>query len=232
MSYIAIAVLSLGLRASQNGALGYTTDNSDWWSFTRIAGGPKTPVQNREPSPENFQVLGIELDHHVFENAASKLGQASVVERGDAASGRSQVCYISETSGRIHLVFEEGEVNEALYLLEGGPDWKGSEVCVKSKAITEKLHVASGIGLGQSPTEVQSVLGKPSTATSDKLVYSYEVEKHSTADELRKLRQQHPKMSDEDLRRNYASYTLSVYIEARFSQSKLIYLAVSKAETE
>ena len=79
------------------------------------------PVQSREPSPSNFQILGLNLDDDIFSEAAAKLGKAPVVERGDASTGRSQVCYISpEERGTVHLVFEKGEVNEVFYLFVGG----------------------------------------------------------------------------------------------------------------
>jgi hypothetical protein len=44
------------------------------------------------------------------------------VERGDAASSRNQICYIS-TSGSVHLIFEFGEINSVLYLFEDGAAW-------------------------------------------------------------------------------------------------------------
>ena len=91
--------------------------------------------------------------------------------------------------------------------------------------------MASGLRLGQSPAEVKAILGKPSAVIGNKIIYSFAFEKKTSPNDFDKLRQQHAELSEEDLHRDYESYSVGVYIEARFTQSKLSYLAVSKAET-
>ncbi len=225
---IAVSLLAVPAAAAQSGQ----PDDSDWWSHTRtLAFDKKSLVQNREPSVSNFQILGLELGDDIFNKAAVKLGKASVVERGDAATGRSQVCYMSpEEQGRIHLVFEKGEVAESFYLFESGSGWKGSDLCVKSNLIANSLSVASGLRLGQTPAEIRAILGKPSVVTGNKLIYFFSVQKRSSAADFENLKPRYPELSEEELHRNYEFYTLCVYIEARFSDAKLTYLAVSKAE--
>ena len=217
----------------QNGPPGHMSDNSDWWSRLRTDDSDESmPIQEREPAPSNFLILNIDLTNSLFNKAAAKLGKAPIVERGDGATGRSQVCYVSpQGPEKIHLVFENGEVSDSFYLFVGGPDWKGSDLCVKSSLVTKDLSIASGLRLEQTPSEVRGILGKPSAAIGNKLTYSYAVEKKSSNEDIERLRRQHPELSDEDLRRNYESYYLSVYIEARFAQSGLNYLTVSRAET-
>lgn len=229
---IAFGLLPVLATAAQNGSPGYTRDNSDWWSFTRTPDlDDKILVQKREPSSSNFQILGLELNDDVFDKAAAKLGKAPIVERGDGAAGRSQVCYVSlGEQGRIHLVFEKGEVNEVFYLFEGGPDWQGSNLCFKSTLITRNLSVASGLSLGKTPAEIRGILGEPSAVAADKVSYFFSVEKKTPASHFENLKQRYPELSEEELHRNYDSYTLGVYIEARFSSGKLNYLAVSKTE--
>ena len=207
-------------------------DNSDWWSHLRTDdSGREVAVLKREPAATNFKILGIDLgDNGLFGKAVAKLGEAQTVHRGDASSGRSQICYTSlqDHENRIHLVFESGEVSDWFYLFAGGPDWKGSDVCAKSNLVTKNLSVASGLRLGQTPAEVKAILGKPSAVLANRIIYSFEVEKKTSAGDLDKLRHQNPSLSEEELHRNYDSYSLGVYIEARFAQSKLNYLAVSK----
>src|SRR5712672_1619688 len=100
-----MAVLVLRAQLKAQGPPGYTSDNSDWWSLTRkLTFDKKNLVQNREPSASNFQILGLELDDDIFSKAEVKLGKAPLLERGDAAIGRSQVCYVApKEQGRIHL---------------------------------------------------------------------------------------------------------------------------------
>lgn len=226
-------LLLLAVASAQNGPPGYTSDNSDWWSFIgRPESDEAIPEKHREPSSANFKILGLSLsDEDILKAAAAKLGKASVVQRGDASTGRSQACYASiEEQGRIHLIFEEGEVNEVLYLFEDGPDWKGSDLCFKSSLITKRLSVASGLRLGLTPAEVKTILGKPSVATSNRLIYNFGVQKKTSAADLEKVKQAYPRLSEEELQRNYGFYSLSAYIEARFTSGKLSYLAVSRLE--
>jgi len=218
--------------AVQTGPLTYRSDNSDWWSQLRVADEEVIPIAGEEPAASNFEILGINLGGDVFNEAWAKLGKAQRVDRGDASSGRSQICYVSvQGRPKIRLVFERGEVTDFFYLFADGPDWNGSDLCVKSNLLTENLSVASGLRLGQSPDQVRAILGKPDVESRQRIIYSIQIEKETPASDFAKLHQQHPDLSEGELRRNYASYTLSVYIEARFARSKLNYLAISKSET-
>lgn len=218
---------------AQSNPSGQMSDDSDWWSKLRMGGSGQTiHVEEREAAASNFQILDVDLADSPFTKAAAKLGKASIVKRGDGAAGRSQVCYVSSQGPeKIHLVFENGEITDSFYLFAGGPDWKGSDLCVKSSFVSKNLSVASGLRLGQTPAEVRDILGNPSAVIKNKLIYSYGIEKKSSTEDLDNQRRQHPELSEEDVRRNFESYYLSVYIEAKFSQSSLVYLAVSKGET-
>jgi hypothetical protein len=225
-----------GRKFDQSSLLaGYTYDKSDWWSqLGRDDANRGVTVQKREPAVSNFRILGIDLgDDDTLGKAAAKLGEAQSVQRGDASTGRSQICYASvrDRPKRIHLVFESGDVSDWFYLFADGPDWKGSDLCVKSNLVTENVSVASGLRLGQAPAEVKAILGKPSAVIGNKIIYSFAFEKKTSLSDFDKLRRQHPELSEEDLHRDYEFYSIGVYIEARFTQSRLSYLAVSKAET-
>ena len=169
-------------RFDQSGLLpGYTSDKSDWWSqLGRDDANQGVTAQKREPAVSNFRILGIDLGgDDTLGRAAAKLGKAQRVQRGDASTGRSQICYASvqDRPKRIHLVFESGEVSDWFYLFADGPDWKGSDLCVKSNLVTENLSVASGLHLGQTPAEVKAILGKPSAVIGSKIIYSFAFEK-------------------------------------------------------
>src|SRR6266849_5677409 len=210
--------------SAQGGPPGYTRDNSDWWSQIRTddANGG-IAVQKREPAASNFRILSIDLgDDDPLSKATAKLGKAQRVERGDASTGRSQICYSSvKDHPRIHLVFESGEVSNWFYLFADGPDWTGSNLCIKSNLVTENLSVASGLRLGQTPAEVRAILGRPNAVIGNKIVYSYAVQKKTPAGDFDRLRQRYPELSDEELHREYEFYSLGVYVEARFARSKL-----------
>jgi hypothetical protein len=166
---VAASNLPLAAELVQTGPPGYTSDNSDWWSYTRRPEADDEAIsQKRELPASNFQILGFKLNDETFGKATAKLGKATVVERGDASTGRSQICYASP--GRLsktYLIFEKGEVNDAFYLLNIGPDWKGSELCTESNLVTANLSTASGLHLGQTSAQVRAILGKPSVVADD-----------------------------------------------------------------
>ena len=230
---VAASILPLAAASVQTGPPGYRSDNSDWWSYTgRPEPDDEAISQKREVPASNFQILGFKLNDETFGKATAKLGKATVVERGDASTGRSQICYSSPgKQSKTYLIFEKGEVNDAYYLFSVGPDWKGSELCTESNLVTTNLSTASGLRLGQTNAQVRAILGKPSFVADDKIIYSLGVEKKTSAADFENLRQRNPQLSEDELHRSYDFYTLGVYIEARFLSGKLVYLAISKTES-
>ena len=212
-------------------------DSSDWWSYTRQeelpVQEPHQPVkfQNRKPTDTNFEVAGITLgEKGDFSDVRTKFGRAADVQRGDAASGRDQICYRSP-SGNEHLIFELGEVDRVVYLFEDGPKWNGSDLCATSKAVSQDTSTASGLRLGLRPEQVKGILGNPSVATPTKLDYYFSYREKTPPKDLAKLREDHPEMDDAEFQKNFEFFDGEAYIEARFASGKLNYLAISKSET-
>jgi hypothetical protein len=210
-------------------------DSSDWWSYIRQEEMPsrepqqRVKFQNREPAVSNFQILGLHLGMDDSEQIRFKFGEAVDVERGDAASGRDQICYVSP-AGNTHLIFEFGEEEAVLYLFEGGPKWNGSELCAPSRLVSPEVPVTSGLRLGLNPQQVKTLLGNPNIATPDKLVYYFGFKKKPTAKGLAQLRKDNPDQSEAEFHRNFNYLDVEAYIEARFTSGKLNYLAVSTTE--
>jgi hypothetical protein len=214
----------------------YRSDNSDWWSMLRAPETKEsedaTPPQSREPAAANFQILGIHLGENMLSKAKAKLGIANEMERGDASTGRSQICYVSPDTGeKVYLIFEQGEVAFSFYLFAGGADWGGSNQCASTKFVSSSLATASGLHLGQTPAEVRSILGKPSTDRKNELFYSFMVEKKNSAKDIEEEKKNNPSMSEKEIHENYDTYSLGVSIDAKFQDNKLVYLAVLKSET-
>ncbi len=230
---VATNIVPLAAATVQTVSPSYTRDNSDWWSLTRTLGAEDEVIpQESDLQDSNFQILGFKLNEEAFGKAMAKLGKATVVERGDASTGRSQICYSSPgRKSKTYLIFEKGEVNDAFYLFGVGPDWKGSEQCSESNLVTANLSTASGLHLGQTSAQVRAILGKPGFASDDKIIYSVNVEKKTPVADFENLKKRNPQMTQDELHRNYDYYTLGVYIEARFLSDKLVYLAISKTES-
>jgi hypothetical protein len=204
--FILVPVIVVG----QN--LGLEEDNSDHWSILN----PAFPYLGRESSkaelaPGNFQIASVLLRTAEFDNIAAKLGKARIADRSAGSYARHHACYTPEKGPpKVHLIFEFGEDMSNFYLFSDMLDWKGSELCVKSAKVSASLATPSGLKLGLSPTEVEKILGKPDRRTADRFIYDRLVQRKTTAAKF-----------DE----------VGLYIEVRFSESKLTYLVVSMTGT-
>jgi hypothetical protein len=232
VAFLALFGLSTSGPAMQTGPRVYLRDNSDWWSGSRSSeSGEDIRIQERELASSNFRIVGIHLNEDMFAQAAAKLGPTTIVQRGDASTGRAQACYVSDEGAKIHLIFEQDEVAFTLYLFSDGRPWNGSDQCAHSHLISAGLSTASGLRLGQTPSEVIAILGEPSNQRKNELIYSVHVKKRASEEILKKLRQQNTQMSDEDFHKAYDFYDLGAAVHARFTDSKLTFLVVSRAET-
>ncbi len=208
------------------------TENSDWWSGLRTEDADVGKTQEREVPDSNFQIAGIKLEEGFFEQATKKLGRTTVVERGDAAGGREQACYVSSDGGkRVYLIFEQGEILSSFYLFSDGKAWMGQDLCGASDQVNTKTSTASGLRLGLTQDQVIAILGKPSLRRKGQLLYSLHVTKKYTEKDLKTVRKNNPNISEEELHRNYEYYDWSAGLDFKFEESKLTFLAVSWAET-
>lgn len=211
-------------------------DDSDWWSNVADAqidfDAPQTRTQHRELAPSTLEVATVRVGLGEIDRATTRLGKAKVIFRGDGALGRIQACYVSPDSA-VHLIFQEnGEgFGATFYLFKDGRDWNGSNLCAKSPLVSQDTGTESGLRLGLTRTEVESILGKPSIASPDRLRYNLEVVKRTPAGKLKQLRATSPDLSDKDFHDSYDSYYVSSIVVAKFEDSKLIYLAVTRYES-
>jgi hypothetical protein len=208
-------------------------DNSDWWSVgNQNFKMPDIRPLDKELPADNFAFAGLTLnfdDRDPLRAASRRFGSAVPVERSEAGSSRDQICYVSSQDPNIHLIFEAGELDLVLYLFDGGPHWNGEDRCTKSSDVTETLRTNSGLGLGITPADLQRILGKPEFSDGTRFVYEREVKKTLSASELANIRKSHPEISESDLKEfeeNHRSYILEIYIETRFTNSRLSYLMI------
>ena len=136
------------------------------------------------------------------------------MSRGDAATARSQICYASaDPKGNVYLVFESGEVQYAAYLFEGGPKRNGRRPLCEVANSYGRTEDGFGVGAGMTRSQVESILGKPTASKGDKLVHFRQVKEKNSPEILRRLRREHPDISNEEFHRDYDFSDLTVYIE-------------------
>jgi hypothetical protein len=74
-------------------------------------------------------------------------------------------------------------------------------------------------------------LGSPDHVDGDRLFYSREIQKKTSPAEFDQMRREYPqKLSDKEAHEKFDYYDTTIYVEAHFGNSKLDYLAVSRAE--
>ena len=128
------------------------------------------------------------------------------------------------------MIVEWGEVESVLYLIGRGSDWNGSRYCAYSALVQPTLATGAGIRLGMSRTQVRSILGKPNFSDSNRMVYLFAFKKKPTPQGLKELRAGNSHMSDEEFKRNFEMLDVDSFIEARFTDGKLVYLAIEESE--
>src|SRR5690349_16633249 len=103
----------------------YLNNGSDWWSLIGHAGGggyfdpPYYPTRDRRLPAPDFVILGVDLQaESPIDQAKNRIGMAPVLSRGDASTGRAQICFKSALDdGRYKLIFEEGELDSVVYMI-------------------------------------------------------------------------------------------------------------------
>ncbi len=207
-------------------------DRTDWWSINNGSSLRKNvKVGHENVAVGTFEIAGVNLGSDQFEKRAIKMGKAPIVERGDASTGRQQVCYVAADDARkAYLIFEVGEDESVFYLFNDGADWIGEKLCLRTKQVSISSGTNSGLKLGLTRAEVEAALGKADATFDDRLVYSREVREKTTSAEFEKLRNEYPEhLSDKVAHEKFDFYSIDIYIEARFGKSGMSYLAVEKS---
>jgi hypothetical protein len=205
-------------------------DDSDWWSLGRKEGVEPSAeadrpqwLANKAPTSGDvarFFILGVrpptpgKVENHWLREIEARLGKAKIVERGDGAAGREQLCYKSAAdSGNIKLLFEHNEVFYSFILFDTGPGWKGIEYCAESPKVTAVLATRGGLKLGLTEAETESILGIPTYAKGSTRWYEFETHRFVTVS---------PNAPED--------WEISGTLELGFSSHKLTYLAASRSE--
>ncbi len=233
LSSLLFLLTTASISFSQSNADRKPSYDSDWWSIIRENSNPENlKPEEKGVAESNFKILGVILGSDDLDAIQRKLGTADVRGRGDAATGRLQICYLS-ADGKTYLTFETGEVESGFYLFKGGPKWDGMEACAKSRTGTAEWKTMSGLHLGQSQTDVHAILGKPTALLKNGAwIYFRQVQKRTPEADLARLRKNYPNLSDKEFHADYDFYYLTIDIRTKFANNHLVYLGICKSETD
>lgn len=229
---LGMALFSIAISTGADGLIVKSRDRTDWWSINNEGfRRPNVKPRNMSIASGTFEIGGVSLGRGQFDRLATKLGKAVIVERGDASTGRQQICYVvSEGSGNMYLIFEFGEDESAFYLFSDGPTWNGREHCTRANHEAIASGTGSGLTLGLTIGQVEALLGKADAVYGEKLVYSREEQQKTTPVQFSRLRKEYPEqLDDADAHKKFDYYSVGTYVEARFGKSGLNYLAVSRS---
>ena len=230
MKSIFLLILAIAPGGSFTGQTLRLEDQSDWWSLCNEKElSLNIKLVDKRFDTSNFKILGWSLETLDFGKVATKLGKAPIVSRGYASYSRSQACYVSNSdSDKIYLIFESGEgLSSTFYIFRGGPNWKGSSLCVRSDQVSSDLATGTGLRLGLSRAEVEAILGRPDSAAGNRIAYCREFKRKATREEFERLRHEDPNLTDERAHELYDFIEESIQIQANFTDQKLSYFFVS-----
>jgi hypothetical protein len=206
-------------------------DRSDWWSINNESfRGRDVKTTRGNIAAGTFEIAGVDLDRDQFKDIAVKMGKAPIVERGDASTGRQQLCYMAADAPKTYLIFEFGANESVFYLFTDGTDWNGQRLCIRTRQLLINSATKSGLKLGIMRGEAEALLGKADAASDNRLIYSREIRQKTSPAQFETLRKDYPEhLSDSVAHEKFDFYPVAIYIEARFGKSGMNYLAVSKS---
>jgi hypothetical protein len=174
-------------------------------------------------------LLGVSLAGGIdFNVLARQFGASTVIQRNDAETPDTRVCYRS-ASGKQTVEFFHGDINAGFALRDV---LSKDSHCPVSKAITaDKLKVAE-LSLGMSRTAFEALLGKSANATANGLTYQFQYVYSLTDAQLAAAlaaarKQGYDSDKPEDLRNR----NVGIYIQAGFKDNHLNSLVVDRVET-
>lgn len=225
-----ILALVLALTLISWSGLGFSqmADDSDWWSLLKDEEEECSAPSKEKPSGANFVIAGVDLRQgQPIHDAEEKIAKTSeTIQRGDAATSRRQICFKSAFDrGRIKLIFEEGEIARVGYLIDGGPSWTGSDQCVVSQKISDRLATTSGLRLGMTAAEVEKILGKPCLESSHLIEYVFDYRSLLDLEQRQRMKGK----GDFDVDEPFDWFGT---VEIKFREGKAYYLAILTGRTQ
>lgn len=145
-------------------------------------------IKKVEVADEDLKILGLTVGHSTFKDVQRKLGPAKTERVSREEESDVSMCYVSPSDGTV-LVFYTG-------VMGGGEDitwfaiWAPEAAfphrseCSSSKRVSRVLTTASGIRLGLTRSELQTIAGTPTQTKPTLDKYDFLCRRKMTQDEI------------------------------------------------
>jgi len=170
----------------------------------------------------NLTILGFTLGQNEITDVESKLGKAPSSD--SSRHDMMQHCYQSTGPDRTILVLEDWVGTLSGFRLFRSGTTK--QDCARTAAVTADISTASGLKLGLTREQVLAILGTPTRALSNQIIYRSETTRHMTANELARFKKAYP---GEDI--SGLDVFLTTEIKVGFKDSKVSSIEAIHTET-
>jgi hypothetical protein len=184
--------------------------------------GPGADVGQNTIDSRSLEVLGFTLGQNEAADVEAKLGKARTSHAPD--HDMTQRCYQSKGVDHTAVVFEDWSGT-----LSGFRIYRADESdrhCTLTPFVTAELSTASGLKLGLNREKVLQILGKPTNALRNRLLYKRESQRPMTAEEVARFKRAYPGENNSDL-----TVFITTEIKLSFRSSKLSSIDVIQTET-
>jgi hypothetical protein len=193
---------------------------------------PSLSVAAHQDAERFTHIVGVNLkEYPSLEDLVDKFGHADIVRSGDASTARARICYLT-TDELATLVFNRGEINEGFEIRT--PNLKDKQRCGRLKEIRASALEVSGVRLGMTRGEYDSLLGKRSKATAKHVNHHFEYVHVLTDEELKvvvdKDKAEMPSWAEHP--EEWRNWHVDIYIESSFEDSRLKSFSVSRSEQD
>lgn len=158
-----------------------------------LAGFPRLSGQDTS-KPQvslNLNLLGFALEKNTLADVQHKLGATKAGSCSEDAEASKTVCYISDDSNKIRVLFESGSSGgwsrlDGFRVISGNLPVKCQLQCKVTTAFGKSIQTSGGLRFGLSRDEVIALLGPPSKVNGNRLTFEFWSKRPMTKSEVQK----------------------------------------------
>lgn len=161
--------------------------------FLLLGGFPRLNGQDAS-KPDvslNLGLLGFTLEKNTLDDVKHRLGTTREGSCSEDAEASKTVCYISDDSNKIRVLFESGSSGgwsrlDGFRVISGNLPVKCQLQCKVTTAFGKSIQTSGGLRFGLSRDEVITLLGPPTKVNGNRLTFEFWSKRPMTKSEVEK----------------------------------------------